>query len=122
MKSEMKTSVLRSLKKIKNGSVELDGQDGICWNVNSNYMSNRSYIKTSAFMRDIFHSLGLNIYYPVEHMYFSEHQPEMLDENGINIQELYDSQQDKFDLVNNPCAVYRYKLLDMMIEHIEKQL
>ncbi|QPI17956.1 T9SS C-terminal target domain-containing protein [Pectobacterium phage POP12] len=113
--NNLKSEILAKLKSIKSGQISRF-HEGICGNVYS-YTGNE-YYKTGYIMRSIFAHLHLNVLYPVEHMY--------LKENNLNVNTelwpMYDNQRDKWDIETNKFALYRYKLLDMMIEKLEKEL
>ncbi|QPI17960.1 hypothetical protein POP12_168 [Pectobacterium phage POP12] len=120
--------LLWKLKRMKQGFVD-DVNSGICINVARRVfpVSNSQMI---LLLHKLFASFGLNDQYPVEEMYAKEKLKEQFHKHAY-YSELHHSIRNKWSLKRrfgfftfkkNPCAPYRHKLLDMLIEKLENEI
>ncbi|QPI17958.1 thiamine biosynthesis protein [Pectobacterium phage POP12] len=116
--------LLERLKEIKQG-IKVVNQEGICGNVDNAFLcgSSRS-IQMVGWMKDVFFDMNLNRSYPIEDMrtkkLFDLSISLAFPKKDYSVE--YAMQRDKFDLVNNPYAEYRYLILDRLIELAEKEI
>ncbi|QPI17959.1 dolichol-phosphate mannosyltransferase [Pectobacterium phage POP12] len=115
MKLKTAKTLLDSLNNIKIGIIYRHGR-GICSNVLSN-ANDADFSEIIIFLKSVFGSLGLSKSHPVENMFFNKTKP-FDNKNEYDYNRAYHSQENKFDF-DNPYAIYRYELLNILIQKTE---
>ncbi|QPI17962.1 hypothetical protein POP12_170 [Pectobacterium phage POP12] len=120
MNKKILSNLLVVLKMIK--ICPEDKDMGICGNLAAMWSPNKSrnwqtdYHEVNPFLKVLFADACSSVYFPVESMWRDDNK------TRVDLGKEYFRQSDKWDIENNRYASYRFKLLDMLIEHTEKEI